>query len=265
MGKVNGKFAIVTGAAMGNGLGITEILAKEGATVAMFDKSDEVFASAKRLESEGYKVLPIIVDVTDKESVNKGVEKAHKEFGRIDILVCNAGIARIVPFLEMSDEIRDLHWNVNINGIWNCHKAVVPIMIEQGYGRIVNMSSVSGPMVVDTGEGAYAPSKAAAWGFTKAMALELAPHGICVNMVCPGYVDTPMTAGIAKDSNPDNPDSVKQGIAASTPLGRLATIQEIGYAATFLASDEASYITGQQIVIDGGSTLPETAGAVGSD
>ncbi|MDO4720667.1 MAG: SDR family oxidoreductase UcpA [Peptostreptococcaceae bacterium] len=265
MGKVNGKIAIVTGAAMGNGLGIAEILAKEGATVAMFDVNQKVFDSAKELESKGYKVMPVIADVTDSKSVKNAVDSVIKKYGRIDILVSNAGIIRVVPFLEMTDEIRDLHWNVNINGVWNCAKAVVPHMIEQKYGRIVNMSSVTGPMVADTGETAYAPSKAAIWGFTKALAIEMAPHGITVNAVCPGYVDTPMAAQIAKESNPEDPDAVKRGIAAATPLARLATIQEIGYTACFLASDEASYLTGTQIVIDGGSTLPETFGAVGTE
>jgi len=263
MGKVEGKIAMVTGAAMGNGLGIVEVLTKEGSTVAMVDVSDKVFESANELISQGYKVVPFKADVCEFKRVKEVVDKIVKEYGRIDILVSNAGVIKVVPFLEMTDEIRDIHWNVNINGVWNCAKAVAPYMVEQKYGRIVNMSSVTGAMVVDTGETAYATSKAAIWGFTKALAIEMAQYGICVNAVCPGYVDTPMAAQIAKESNPSDPDAVKRGIAAATPLGRLATIQEIGHVVAFLASDDASYITGTQIVIDGGSTLPETFGSVG--
>ncbi|MBK5253382.1 MAG: SDR family oxidoreductase [Peptostreptococcaceae bacterium] len=263
MGKVNGKIAMVTGAAMGNGLGIVEILIKEGATVAMVDISDEVFESSKKLENQGYNVMPIIADVSDFTSVKKGVDEIIKEYGRIDILINNAGIIKVMSFMEMTDEIRNLHWNVNINGVWNCSKAVVPYMIKQKYGRIVNMSSVTGTRVVDIGETAYATSKAAIFGFTKALSIEMAPYGICVNALSPGYVDTPMATQIAKTSNPKDPNAAKKGIEAAIPLRRMANIQEIGYAATFLASDEASYITGTELVIDGGSTLPETFGSVG--
>ena len=136
-------------------------------------------------------------------------------------------------------------------------------MKEQKYGRVVIMSSVTGYMVADPGEAGYAMSKAALIGLTKALAREFAQDGITVNAICPGYVDTPMVQGIALQSDADDPQSVKQGIAAATPLGRLADPEEIGDLAAFLGSDESRYITGTQIVIDGGSTLPETI-SVGS-
>ncbi|MEL7606778.1 SDR family oxidoreductase UcpA [Sedimentibacter saalensis] len=262
MRKFNGKIAVVTGAAMGNGLGITEVLSRGGCTVAMVDISDKVYGAAQKLMAQGYGVIPFTADVSDFISVNNVMVKIAEEYGKIDILVNNAGIIKVMSFLDMDDRTRDLHWNININGVWNCSKAVIPYMIKQKYGRIVNMSSVTGPMVVDTGETAYAASKAAIWGLTKALAIEMAGFGISVNAVCPGYVDTPMAQQIARESNPDDPDAVKRGIAAAVPLRRLATIQEIGQTVAFLASDDASYITGTQIVIDGGSTLPETFGAV---
>ena len=131
-------------------------------------------------------------------------------------------------------------------------------MIKNMYGKIVIMSSVTGPMVADEGETAYAITKAALWGFTKALAREVAKHGITVNAICPGYIHTPMVEQIARESNPENPASVIDGIVNAVPLGRLGNILEIGELAAFLASEESSYITGTQVVIDGGSTLPET-------
>ena len=131
-------------------------------------------------------------------------------------------------------------------------------MIKNNYGKIVNLSSVTGPMVADSGEVAYATTKAALLGFTKSLAMEVVKNNICVNAIMPGYIHTPMVDGIAIDTNKEDPESVIKGIAAGIPMGRLGTIDELGELAAFLASDEASYITGQGIVIDGGSTLPET-------
>ena len=158
----------------------------------------------------------------------------------------------------MTDEVRDNHFDINIKGTWNMTQVVVPHMIKNKYGRIVNLSSVTGPMVADTGEVAYATTKAALMGFTKGLAMELVKNNINVNAIMPGYIMTPMVEGIAKDSNGANPQSVVDGIAAGIPMGRLGTIEELGELAAFLASDESTYITGQGFVIDGGSTLPET-------
>lgn len=264
MGKLDGKVAIVTGAAVGNGSGIAKVLAKQGATVILTDVQDKVYETAKEIQADGYKALAFKMDVSRFEDVKEVVDKAVKEVGAIHILVNNAGIINLQPFLEMSDEVRDRMFNVNIIGVWNCTKAVLPYMLKQQYGRIVNMSSVTGTMVVDLGETAYATTKAAVWGFTKAMAIEVAKSNITVNAICPGYILTPMVQQIAKESDPGNPTSVIDGIARSIPLGRLGSVEEVGDLAAFLASDEAKYITGTQVVLDGGSTLPETAGAVGN-
>ena len=180
------------------------------------------------------------------------------KYGKIDILVNNAGVCRLEKFMDMDDKLRDFHFDINIKGTWNVSKACVPYMQKNLSGSIVNLSSVTGPNVADPGEVAYATTKAAVLGFTKSLAAELASDSIRVNAIMPGYIHTPMVDGMSKDSNPNNPESVIDGIAAAIPLKRLATPLEIGELAAFLASSEASYITGQGIVIDGGSTLPET-------
>lgn len=243
---------------MGNGEGIARALCKHGATTGLWDVSDRVFETAKMIQSDGGRAIPYKVDVTRPGDCLKATEALISEMGKIDILCNNAGVIRLAKFLDMSDEIRDFHFDVNVKGVWNSTKAVLPNMIKNQYGRIVMMSSVTGPMVADEGVTAYASTKAALWGFTKALARETAKDGITVNAICPGYILTPMAKQIANESDPSNPDSVIDGIASGVPLGRLGNIMEIGELAAFLASDESGYITGTQVVIDGGSTLPET-------
>lgn len=258
MGKLDGKMAVVTGAAMGNGEGIARVLAKHGAHVALWDISEKVFETARAIAAEGYQASAYKVNVTNFEDCRKATDEIMAKQGGIEILCNNAGVIRLAGFLEMSDEIRDFHFDVNIKGVWNATKAVLPGMKEKKYGKIVIMSSVTGPIVADEGETAYATTKAALWGFTKALAREVAAENITVNAICPGYILTPMAEQIANESDPDNPDAVISGIAGGVPMGRLGSISEIGELAAFLASDESSYITGTQVVIDGGSTLPET-------
>lgn len=258
MKKMDGKVAIVTGAAMGNGQGIAKVLARHGATTILADISDQVFATAEQMKQEGLDVHAVQMDVTDNDSVKQAVATIVDKFGQIDALVNNAGVVRLANFLDMSDETRDFQFKVNIEGVWNVTKAVLPFMKEKKYGRIVNLSSVTGTMVADEGETAYATTKAALLGFTKSLAREAANDHITVNAILPGYIMTPMAEQIAQESNPSNPQQIIDGIASGVPLGRLGKIEEVGELAAFLASDESSYITGTQIVIDGGSTLPET-------
>ena len=254
--KLENKVAIVTGGAMGNGLGIVKVFLKYGAKVIIFDYSDKIEETVNSLRQEGKEVEGYLVDIRDREKIKECVEKVVEKYNKIDILVNNAGVAKLTPFLETSDEIRDFHFDINIKGAWNMTKEVLPY-IPNG-GAIVNLSSVTGPMVADTGEVAYATTKAALYGFTKGLAAEVVSNGIRVNAILPGYIMTPMVEGIAKDSDMSNPDSVVKGIADGIPMGRLGTIEELGELAAFLASEESSYITGQGFVIDGGSTLPET-------
>ena len=259
MGMLDNKVAVVSGAAMGNGWGIAKVFGREGAHVAMLDVNDKVFEAAKDFEGQGYRVSAHQVDITDLAGVKKAVDEVAKKLGKIDILVNNAGVAKLVPFLEMTDEIRDLHFNVNINGAWNCTKAVLPYMVDKNYGRIINISSVTGPIVADTGETAYAITKSALWGFTKALAMEVVGNNITVNAICPGMIDTPMVRNAIAQMMPDDPQSVIDIMASAIPTKKLGKPEDIGEMAAFLASDRASYITGQPFVVDGGSTLPESA------
>ena len=254
--KLNGKVAVVTGGAMGNGLGIVKVFLKYGADVIIIDYSDKLQDTLNLFKN--YNVIGYKADIRDKEKIKDIVMDIINKKGKIDILVNNAGIAKLQSFVDMSDDIRDNHFDININGTWNITQLVVPYMIERKYGKIINLSSVTGPMVADTGEVAYATTKAALLGFTKSLAIELVRDNINVNAIMPGYIMTPMVEGIANDSDPKNPQSVIEGIAKGIPMGRLGTIEELGELTAFLASDESSYITGQGIVIDGGSTLPET-------
>lgn len=259
MKKLEGKTAIITGASKGIGEGIARVFARYGAKLVLAARSDAVEKLAKELTDSGYEAIGVKTDVSDKESVNNLVKTALERYQTIDILVNNAGVCVLGDLLSCSDEQRDYHINVNINGVWNVTKAVAPYMIKNKSGRIVVMSSVTGDMVADPGEAAYAMTKSALVGFTKAAARELAEYNITVNAICPGYVMTPLVEGMARQSCPEDPQSVIDGIASAVPLKRLANPEEIGELAAFLSCYESSYITGTQIVIDGGSTLPETS------
>lgn len=248
--KLENKVALITGGYKGIGRGIVDVFLKYGAKVIVLDLDESV----KDLNNDN--VLAINVDIRNKDAIKNAIEEGINKFKKLDIIVNNAGICKLDSFLNMSDELRDFHFDINIKGTWNVTKEGLKYL--NSGSAIVNLSSVTGPMVADPGEVAYATSKAAVLGFTKSLAAELASKNIRVNAIMPGYVHTPLVDSMAVDSNPDNPNSVIEGIADAIPLKRLANPKEIGELAAFLASDEASYITGQGIVIDGGSTLPET-------
>lgn len=252
--KLEGKIAVVTGGAMGNGLGIVKIFLKYGAKVAILDYDDELRNTINTL---GQNVLGYKVDIRDSKNVTAAINDINNRFGKIDILVNNAGVCMLERFEDMSDELRDKHFDINIKGTWNVTKACLPYM-KNHKGSIINLSSVTGPMVADGGEVAYATTKSAVLGFTKSLAAELVDDDIRVNAIMPGYIRTPMVEKMANVTKPEDPESVIKGIADAIPMKRMGTIEEIGELAAFLGSDEASYITAQGIVIDGGSTLPET-------
>ena len=253
--KLDGKIAVVTGGAMGNGLGIVKVFLKYGAKVIILDYSNQIDDTISTLNNSN--VFGYRVDIRDKNKVLEIADEISSKFGRVDILVNNAGVCKFVKFLDMSDEDRDYHFDINILGTWNVTKAFLPFM-KNHHASIVNLSSVTGPMVADSGEVAYATTKAAILGFTKSLAAEVVSDDIRVNAIMPGYIHTPMVDNMARLSSPDNPEAVVDGIASAIPMKRLGTIEELGELCAFLASDEASYITAQGIVIDGGSTLPET-------
>lgn len=252
--KLENKLCVVTGGAMGNGLGIVKVFLKYGAYVAVLDYDDKVNYMTEDL---GDKVIGYNVDIRDKEKVEECITDLMTKFDKIDVLVNNAGVCKLDNFEDMTDEVRDYHFDINIKGTWNVTKACLPYMKDIN-ASIVNLSSVTGPMVADPGEVAYATTKGAVLAFTKACAAEFIKYKIRVNAIMPGYVHTPMVDSIAKETNPDNPNEVVDSITKGIPMGRMGTIEELGELAAFLASSESSYITGQGIVIDGASTLPET-------
>ena len=255
--KLENKVAVVTGGAMGNGLGIVNVFLKYGAKVIILDYADEIVNTLQKLKDAGKDVIGYKVDIRDKERVSTVINDVINKYGNIDVLVNNAGVCRLETFENMDDELRDFHFDINIKGTWNVTKACLPYM-KNRKASIINLSSVTGPLVADSGEVAYATTKAAVLGFTKSLAAELVNDDIRVNAIMPGYIRTPMVDGMAKETNAENPESVVDGIAAGIPMKRLGTIEELGELAAFLASNESSYITAQGIVIDGGSTLPET-------
>ena len=257
--KLEGKAAIVTGAAMGLGEGIATVYAKYGADLLLIDMSEKVEETAEKLRKEyGANIATFIGNVTDPESLKAAAAKAKEIYGKIDILCCNAGVCKLAPFLESSDELRDFHIDVNIKGVWNTCKAVIPYMLEAGKGSVVIASSVTGDLVADPGEAAYALSKAALVGLTKALAIEYAGEGIRVNCSQLGYARTPMAEAIAKQSAPDDVEGALAEMAKGIPVKRLARPVEVGELFAFLGSDESSYITGSQFVIDGAATIRES-------
>lgn len=259
MKKLEGKVAVITGAAVGLGKGIATVYAKYGAKLCMIDLLPEVEETAKELrEKYNTEIVTYIGDVSKKANMEEAVNKAVEKFGEVNVACCNAGVCRLAPFEEMTDEMRDFHIDVNIKGVWNTCKAVIPHMLKQGGGSIVIASSVTGDIVADAGEAAYALTKSALVGLTKCLAVEYADRHIRVNCSQLGYARTPMVEKMAVESNPNDPESAIKDIAVGVPMKRLADPLEVGELFAFLGSDESSYLTGSQIVIDGGSTLPET-------
>lgn len=259
MARLKDRVAVVTGSAQGIGQGIAKAMANEGALVALWDIKESVHQTARDIAAADRKVLSAEVDISDSGQVEEAVRQVIQELGRIDILVNNAGIARFAPFVEMTNGIRDEIIQVNFYGMWNCTRAAIPFMIQQRYGRIINVSSVTGPRVATPGLTAYAASKGAISGFTRTLALEVAEHGINVNAILPGFIDTPLTKPMAADFKMDQ-DEFNVWLSKSVPMKRMGTIDEIGDLAVFLASRESAYITGQEIIIDGGNIIQEVKG-----
>lgn len=245
---LEGKTALVTGASRGIGRAIALRLAAEGADVAVnfagsLAKAEEVKEAIIKM---GRKAVAIQADVKDVSSVASMVEEVKKTFGRIDILVNNAGVTRDGLLMRMKDEDWETVIDTNLRGVFQCTKAVSKIMMKQRYGRIVNMASVVG-LVGNAGQANYAASKAGVIGFSKSVARELASRGITVNMVAPGCIDTDMTAVLS--------DKVREAMLADIPLARVGKPEDVANAVAFLVSDEAAYITGQVINVDGGMVM----------
>jgi len=251
MGKLDQKVSIVTGAGRGIGRGIAEKLASEGAIVVVTDVDEQsAVTTAKELGGAGVdRHVGLRVDVTDRESVAAMVATVTEQFGRIDVLVNNAGWDKVGPFVESNEADWDRVIAINLYGVFNTSKAVLPIMAEQGSGHVVNLGSDAG-RVGSSGEAVYSAAKGGVIAFTKAIAREMARSKVNVNVVCPGPTDTPLFASIGGD-NPKLRDALTKAI----PLRRLADPSDLANAVAFFASDEASYITGQTVSVSGGLTM----------
>lgn len=248
MVNLTGKKAIVTGGRRGIGRAIVEVLAKQGADILMADRNlEESTAVAQEIsEATGQRIISTLVDVTNSQHAKSMVEVALQEFGRIDILVNNAGTTRDTLIMRMAEEDWDIVIDTNLKGVYNCSKAVIRSMMKQRTGRIINIASVSG-LSGQVGQTNYSASKAGVIGFTKALAREVASRKITVNAVAPGFVPTALTN--------DLPSELKETMMQLTPLGRWGEPKEIAYVVAFFASDEASYITGQVLSVDGGMVM----------
>ncbi len=245
---LTGKVALVTGASRGIGQAVAVELAKAGADIIVNYIGNEAVAqeTVEKVEALGRKAIKIKADVGSADEVQAMVDEAHAAFGHIDVLVNNAGITRDGLLIRMKDSDWDDVLNINLKGVYLVSKAVAKIMVKQRSGRIINMTSVSG-VTGNVGQANYAAAKAGVIGFTKTCAKELAARGITVNAVAPGFIETAMTDVL--------PEKIKEGIAATVPLGRMGQPEEIAGVVTFLASDFASYITGQVLNVDGGMVM----------
>lgn len=245
--SLEGKVALVTGASYGIGFAIAEGMAKAGATIVFNDIRQELvdkgLAAYKEagVEAHGY-----VCDVTDEDAVQAMVKQIAQEVGVVDILVNNAGITRDGLLMMMKPEDFDAVIAANLRGAFLCMKAVARQMVKQRYGRIVNLSSVVG-LRGNAGQVNYAASKAGVIGMTKSLAKELAGRNITVNAVAPGFIDTDMTAALT--------EAAKNAALGSIPMGRMGTPENVAKAVAFLAGEDAGYITGQVLAVDGGMSM----------
>ena len=243
MFDLTGKTAIVTGASRGIGRSIAQTLASRGAVVVAAARGDNAAGTVAEIGNAGGKAEIATVDVTDTASVDAMVAAALERHGRIDILVNNAGIARDQLMLRMKRDDWDQVVATNLTSAFTCAQAVLRPMIKQRYGRIISISSVVGQMG-NAGQANYAASKAGLIGFSKALAREVASRNITVNVVTPGLIESDMTKAIT--------DKAQADWASAIPLGRLGAPADVAAAVCFLASDEAAYITGQVLAVNGG-------------
>jgi NAD(P)-dependent dehydrogenase (short-subunit alcohol dehydrogenase family) len=244
---LTGRRALVTGAGRGIGRGIADVLAERGADIVVNDiNRDQAAAAAEQLRSHGVRTLAIDADVSKRQDVEPMIDTAWRELGPIDILVNNAGIETIVPFLDLTDEQWTRLVDVNLRGAWLCSQVFCRrALAEKRPGVIIHIGSIQAGKVLP-GRTHYAPAKLALEALTRNMSAEMTPHGIRVNCIHPGYIDTPMTEWIK--SAPD----ILPAVLAQISLGRAGQPREIGTVAAFFASDDASYLTGQSIYVDGG-------------
>jgi len=244
---LRGKVAIVTGAARGIGKSIAMKLALAGANVVIADVEEEMAKSAaKEISQKGSDTISVMVNVSSLSSVEEMVKKTLDKFGRIDILVNNAGVTRDALVMRMKEEDWDLVLDVNLKGAFNCIKVVSPIMVKQRSGKIVNIASIVG-ISGNAGQANYSASKGGLIALTKTCAKELASRQINVNAVAPGFIETSMTERL--------PAEVKERLSSQIPFGKIGKPEDVANAVLFLVSEEAAYITGEVVKVDGGMAM----------
>jgi NAD(P)-dependent dehydrogenase (short-subunit alcohol dehydrogenase family) len=243
--RVKDRVAIVTGAGRGIGLGIALALVREGARVALCDIRAELLTDAlAEVEARGGEALVFQMDVTRREQIQHAVDETARRWGTVDILVNNAGIYEVLPFEEIGETQWDRLLAVNLKGAFLCCQAAVPFMKRQGWGRIVNIASSAGKAGGTLAGAHYSVSKAGLICLAKQLARELGPHGITVNAIAPGRIDTPMIHSVSEEEN--------EAFVLRTPVGRLGTPEDVAHAVVFLASEESSFITGEIVDVNGG-------------
>ena len=241
------KVAVVTGAGRGIGRAIALAYARMGADVACVSRTEENSVKvAAEVEALGRRAWPLAVDVSDTAAVDAAAKGILELAGRVDILVNNAGVTRDNLLMRMSEEEWDTVLNTNLKGAFNFTRALSRPFIKQRSGRIINIASVIG-LIGNAGQSNYAASKAALIGFTKSVARELAPRGITVNAIAPGFIETDMTAVLD--------DKVREEVIGRVPLGRFGSSDDIAHAAVFLAMEPTGYVTGQVLTVDGGMVM----------
>lgn len=245
-GRLIGRVALVTGSGRGLGAATALRFAKEGADVAINDlRIEDAKAVASQVEALGKKVWVSTHDVSQHSAAKSMVDEVKSKLGRLDILVNNAGITRDAMLHKMQEDKFDEVIRVNLKGVFNCMQAAAALMVEQKWGRIINLASVAA--YGNIGQTNYSASKAAVIGMTKTVALELSKYGITVNAIAPGMFESALTQAV--------PQEVKEKFLQRIPLKRMGSPDEIGALAAFLASEEAAYVTGQTITIDGGLSV----------
>ena len=245
--RFEGKVAVVTGGAKGIGRALTRAFAAGGAKVVLSGRDEAALQEAcEEIKKGGGEAIGVKADVSQEAEADALCEQTVKEFGRADILVNNAGVTRDGLLLRMSDADWNQVLDTNLKGAFHCIRAFARPMVRQRWGRIVNVSSVIG-LIGNAGQANYAASKAGLIGLTKSIAKELASRHITVNAVAPGFIETAMTGALG--------EKVREGLMAQIPLGRLGSPEDVAHAVTFLSSEEAAYVTGQVLTVDGGMVM----------